>query len=143
MNSSATLDSTTCTARLMRAVRTSPLLRQAGQMITTRGIGLAVAAAGSIWAARCLGPEKLGISGMVISVVAPMTLLVDLNQDVSLVRRYKSYETDEARAQLIRKTFIFRGLLCLAYMAVIACLIAITGLPGANWHLGAMAAFPL
>jgi O-antigen/teichoic acid export membrane protein len=143
MNSSATLDISTGTARLLRAARTSPLLRQAGQMITTRGIGLGVAAAGSIWAARCLGPEKLGISGMILSVLAPMTLLVDLNQDVSLVRRYKTCETDAARVQLIRETFLFRGLLCLAYMAVTACVLAITGLPGANWSLGVMAAFPL
>ena len=143
MNKSATLDLYTGTARLLRAARTSPLLRQAGQMIATRGIGLAVAAAGSVWAARCLGPEKLGISGMILAVLAPVTLLVDLNQDVSLVRRYKTCETDDARAQLIRETFLFRGLLCLACMAVIACVLAITGLPGADWRLGIMAAFPL
>jgi len=143
MNRSATFDLSSGTARLLRAARTSPLLRQAGQMITTRGIGLAVAAAGSIWAARCLGPEKLGISGMILAVLAPMTLLVDLNQDVSLVRRYKTCETDGARAQLIRETFIFRGLLCLAYMVMIACVLAFTGMPGADWRLGIMAAFPL
>ncbi|MEO6750727.1 MAG: oligosaccharide flippase family protein, partial [Chthoniobacteraceae bacterium] len=143
MNRIATFDLSSGTARLLRAARTSPLLRQAGQMITTRGIGLAVAAAGSIWAARCLGPEKLGISGMILAVLAPVTLLVDLNQDVSLVRRYKTCDTDDARAQLIRETFIFRGLLCLAYIAVIACVLAVTGLPGADWHLSVMAAFPL
>ncbi len=143
MNRSATLDLSSGTSRLLRAARTSPLLRQVGQMITTRGIGLGIAAAGSIWAARSLGPEKLGISGMILSVVAPLTLLVDLNQDVSLVRRYKTCETDEARAQLIRETFIFRGMLCLAYMAVMVCVLAATGLPGGTWHLGVMAAFPL
>ena len=143
MNSSATAYFSTCTARLLHAARTSPLLRQVGQMLTTRGIGLAVAAAGSIWAARCLGPEKLGISGMILSLVAPMTLLVDLNQDVSLVRRYKTCENDGARAQLIRETYIFRGLLCLAYMALASCMIALTGLPGAEWRLGVVAAFPL
>ncbi len=143
MNSSATAYFSTRTARLLHAARTSPLLRQVGQMITTRGIGLAVAAAGSIWAARCLGPEKLGISGMILSLVAPMTLLVDLNQDVSLVRRYKTCENDGARAQLIRETYIFRGLLCLAYMALASCMIALMGLPGAEWRLGVVAAFPL
>ncbi len=143
MNRSATLEFSNSAARLLNAARNSPLLRQVGQMITTRGIGLGVAAAGSIWAARCLGPEKLGVSGMILSVVAPMTLLVDLNQDVSLVRRYKTCESDDARAQLIRETFVFRGLLCLAYMALIGIVLAITGLPGANWHLGAIAAFPL
>jgi len=143
MNRSDTLDLSAGTARLLRAARASPLLRQAGQMITTRGIGLAVAAAGSIWAARCLGPEKLGISGMILALVAPMTLLVDLNQDVSLVRRYKTCDTDEARVQLIRETFIFRGLVCLAYMAVVACVLAVTGLPGPDWRLGVAAAFPL
>lgn len=143
MNRSATLGLSAGTARLLRAARTSPLLRQVGQMITTRGIGLVVAAAGSIWAARCLGPEKLGISGMILAVLAPMTLLVDLNQDVSLIRRYKAYETDNARAQLIRETFIFRGSLCLAYMVVTALVLVVTGLPGANWHLGVVAAFPL
>ena len=119
------------------------MLRQVRQMMTTRGIGLVIAAAGTIWAARCLGPEKLGISGMILSLLAPVTLLVDLNQDVALVRRYKICETDDARARLIRETFIFRGLLCLAYVAAVSCVLAITGLPGADWHLGVMAAFPL
>lgn len=143
MNRGATLDLSNGAARLLRAARTSPLLRQIGQMITTRGIGLAVAAAGSIWSARCLGPEKLGISGMILSLVAPMTLLVDLNQDVSLVRRYKMCETDERRVQLIRESYIFRGLLCLAYMALAASVLALTGLPGAEWKMGIVASFPL
>ncbi len=143
MNDSAALEVTTGTARLLRAARTSPLLRQVGQMIATRGVGLVVAAAGSIWMQRCLGPEKLGISGMILALLAPMGLLVDLNQDVSLVRRYKACETDDARAQLIRETFIFRGLLCLAYMAVIAAVVTLAGLPGADWRLGVVAAFPL
>ncbi len=143
MSKNATLDLSSGTVRFLRAARTSPLIRQVGQMISTRGLGLAVAAAGSIWAARCLGPGRLGISGMILSLLAPMTLLVDLNQDVSLVRRYKACESDGTRAELIRETFIFRGLLCLAYMAVIGCVLAITGLPGADWRLGIAAAFPL
>ncbi len=111
MNRSETFDFSNGAARLVRAARSSPLLRQAGQMIATRGVGLAVAAAGSIWAARCLGPEKLGISGMILSLLAPVGLLVDLNQDVALVRRYKTCETDDARVRLIRETYLFRGLL--------------------------------
>jgi O-antigen/teichoic acid export membrane protein len=143
MTISASLDSSSSLGRLLNAARTSPLLRQAGQMITTRGVGLIVAAAGSIWAARCLGPEKLGISGMILAILAPVGLLVDLNQDVSLVRRYKECPDDAARAQLVQETFIFRGLLCLCWMALAAGLIAFTGLPGADWHLGVVAAFPL
>lgn len=112
-------------------------------MITSRGIGLVVAAAGSIWAARCLGPEKLGVSGMILAILAPVGLLVDLNQDVSLVRRYKQCETDAERLKLVRETFAFRGLLCLIYMAIAAGIIAVVGLPGADWRLGVLAAFPL
>lgn len=143
MSENGTLDLPPPVPRLLRTERASPILRQAAQMIGSRGIGLAIAAAGSIWAARCLGPEKLGISGMILSTLAPVTLLVDLNQDVSLVRRYKSCDTDDDRALLIRETFMFRRLLCLAYMALIACVLAITGLPDANWRLGVLAAFPL
>ncbi len=112
-------------------------------MATTRGVGLVVAAAGSIWAARCLGPEKLGISSMILAILAPVGLLVDLNQDVSLVRRYKQCENDSARVQLVRETFIFRGLLCLAWMAIAVGVLSLVELPGADWYLGVAAAFPL
>lgn len=112
-------------------------------MIATRGIGLAIAAAGSIWASRCLGPHKLGVSGMILAILAPMGLLVDLNQDVSLVRRYKACTNDEEKRQLIRDTFIFRWALALAWMILAASGLALFGIPSEEWHLGICAAFPL
>jgi O-antigen/teichoic acid export membrane protein len=130
-------------AAALRNLRGSPLVRQATQMIATRGLGLAIAAAGSIWASRCLGPHKLGISGMILAILAPMGLLVDLNQDVSLVRRYKACADDDARRELLRETFIFRWALCLGWMLLAATGLAIFGIPDEEWRLGICAAFPL
>lgn len=128
---------------MLRALRGSSLFRQASQMIATRGLGLMIAAAGSIWASRCLGPHKLGVSGMILAILAPMGLLVDLNQDVSLVRRYKACADDEERRQLIRDTFIFRWALCLGWMLLAVAGLTVFGVPSEEWRLGICAAFPL
>lgn len=143
MISNASLDTSSNATRFIRAALAAPMLRQAGQMIATRGIGLFVAAAGSIWAARCLGPEKLGISGMILAILAPIGLLVDLNQDVTLVRRYKDCEDDHTRLRLMRETFLFRGLICVGWLVLAASAIALLGMPGADWRIGILAAFPL
>ena len=73
----------------------------------------------------------------------PMTPFVALNHDVSLFCRFMTCETDDTRTGMIRETFILRRLLCLAYIAVIGCVLAITGWPGPDWHWGVVAAVPL
>jgi len=130
-------------ATLIQRLLQNRVVRQAGQMIMTRGLGLCAAAAGSIWAARCLGPEKLGISGMILAVVTPAALFVDLNQNVGLIRDYKNLTTDDDRRDLIASVFCFRVSLAVAYMVLAVLLLAILGVPAADWRLGIMAAFPL
>ena len=119
------------------------IVRQASQMIMTRGLGLCAAAGGSIWAARCLGPEKLGISGMILAVVTPVALFVDLNQNVGLVRDYKNLTTDDDRRDLIASVFCFRVSLAVLYMALAVLGLMLFGVPTAEWRLGIIAAFPL
>jgi O-antigen/teichoic acid export membrane protein len=112
-------------------------------MIMTRGLGLCAAAAGSIWAARCLGPDKLGISGMIIAVITPTALFVDLNQNVGLIRDYKNLDTNDDRRNLVASVFCFRASLAIAYMVIAALLLWFLGVPAADWRLGIIAAFPL
>lgn len=65
------------------------MVRAGVQMTGFRFLSLGVGAAGSIWAARCLGPEKTGISGVVLATSTQMALFATFNQDVGLIRRYK------------------------------------------------------
>lgn len=56
------------------------------QIFTLRILGVGVSSIGSIWVARALGPEKLGISSLVFSLSALIVALSTLNQDNNLVR---------------------------------------------------------
>ena len=47
-----------------------------------RGLALGAAAAGAIWAARCLGPGNMGISGMILSTANQLAILIDLRNRI-------------------------------------------------------------
>lgn len=64
-------------------------------MSGARLLALAFGAVGSVWAARCLGPEKLGVSGMVLSLVGQTGLAVAFIHPALLVREYKSARGSE------------------------------------------------
>ena len=63
-------------------------------MTALRFIGLGIGAVAQIYAARQLGPEKLGISGMALAAVAQGSILVTLGANTLLVREYKEAKTD-------------------------------------------------
>ena len=58
-------------------------------IFAARALGVALSALGGIWVARTLGPEKLGISTLVLSFVTLLSGLTSLNQNCNFVRRGK------------------------------------------------------
>lgn len=85
--------------------------RQAAQMTALRFIGLGIGAAAQIYAARQLGPEKLGISGMALAAVAQGSILVTLGANTLLVREYKEAKTDEEKQSLISAAYTLRTII--------------------------------
>src|SRR5437764_940567 len=88
--------------------RKHPLVRQALAIGWWQLVTKGAAFFGSVWATRCLGPYKLGISSMIIAVMGQVWFLATPFLDVLLTRRYK-LETDQtAREELISATFTWR-----------------------------------
>ncbi|MDA7685454.1 polysaccharide biosynthesis C-terminal domain-containing protein [bacterium] len=67
-------------------LRLSILYTENTRNIALRILGVGLSSLGSIWVARVLGPEKLGISSLVFSLSALVVVLATLNQDNNLVR---------------------------------------------------------
>jgi O-antigen/teichoic acid export membrane protein len=91
---------------------------------------------------RILGPEKLGISGVVISVTQQLALLLAFIPKAYAIRTYKSYATPEESTKfagaIFRGTFrLVAGLAAIVYIAVAL------GLVPSIWCLATMAAVPL
>jgi O-antigen/teichoic acid export membrane protein len=94
-----------------QAVLTNRTARQAAQMTALRFIGLGIGAVAQIYAARQLGPEKLGISGMALAAVAQGSILVTLGANTLLVREYKEAQTDGERQSLISAAYTLRTII--------------------------------
>lgn len=82
-------------------------------MTALRFIGLGIGAVAQIYAARQLGPEKLGISGMALAAVAQGSILVTLGANTLLVREYKDAKTDEERSSLVSAAYTLRTIITL------------------------------
>lgn len=93
------------------AIFTNRTARQAAQMTTLRFIGLGIGAVAQIYAARQLGAEKLGISGMALAAVAQGGILVTLGANTLLVREYKEAQTDGERQSLISAAYTLRTII--------------------------------
>lgn len=104
-------------------ILSSATTRQAYQMTVLRLGGIAVGVVAQIYAARVLGPEKLGISGMALTVAAQGGLLVSFGADTLLVRQYRESSDLTVKENLIRTAFTLRFLLtCLLGLAMLAAL---------------------
>ena len=88
-------------------------------------VGMGLGACGSIWAARCLGPEKLGISGMATSYGLQAGLLVNMGLGTLLIREFKQAPLGdiESRDKMISEIVSYRLLmaLLLAVIAIVIC----------------------
>jgi len=125
-----------------RAGLSMSVVARLAQMIGWRVLALAFGAAGSIWAARCLGPEKLGISGMIVATITQLVILVDLNQNAHLIRLFKGTDSAREQKELVSAAFTFRSMLCIGVMLAAGLVCLIVPIPAA-WKLGLLAAFPL
>jgi O-antigen/teichoic acid export membrane protein len=96
--------------KLVEAIR-SKSARQAVQMAILRFGGLGVGALAQIYAARQLGPEKLGISGMALTVAAQGGILVTFGADALLVRQFRELKDARKEDEFISTVFTFRLLL--------------------------------
>ena len=94
-----------------QAIFTNRTSRQAVQMTALRFIGLGIGAVAQIYAARQLGPEKLGISGMALAAVAQGGILVTLGANTLLVREYKAAKTDSDKESLIGAAYTLRTII--------------------------------
>jgi len=125
----------------MLKYRNHRLVRQGLAMFGWQALAKGVAFFASVWATRCLGPEKLGISSMVI---AGMGLLWALNTpylDTLLTRRFKNLETAQERGEFISLVFTWR-MIVLLILGGITLPVALV-LLGPEWRLAVVAAFPL
>jgi len=103
---------------LLRRFTGHRLVRAGVQMTGFRIVSLGIGAAGSVWAARCLGPEKTGISGLVLATCTQLALLATFNQDVALIRRYKDMQDAAKENELISGVFSQRMLAVLILNAL-------------------------
>ena len=101
--------------------RVRPIMQRGGSMVGARIAGMAFGAAGSIWAARCLGPENLGISGFIISISTQVILLFAVLQQTVLVRNYMSATSDQVRQELVTAATTFYCASSLVISVIITC----------------------
>lgn len=88
------------------------LAKQGVSIAVCRVVGMGLAAVGSVWAARCLGPENLGISGMVNSVVQQAAVFGNMISTTVLIREYKVADQAE-RHRLVKAYFTLQVVLAI------------------------------
>jgi len=98
---------------------TNRTVRQAAQMTALRFIGLSIGLIAQIYAARQLGPEKIGISGMALAAIAQGSILVIFGTNTLLVREFKEASTAEKRQNLIALTYSLRTILTGALLGIL------------------------
>lgn len=117
------------------------LFKQFAQMTFWRAFALAFGATASIWAARCLGPENLGISAMVFALVQQAALLIDLNLDPLLVREYKHRDSVKEQDDLVTTVFTYRFVMGVVFSLGILTILAFAGL-SSKWWLAILVGVP-
>lgn len=107
------------------------VLRGGGSRVVTRGVlmagarflGMGLGLVGWTWASRCLGPRNVGISGMILSLVTPLPMLLDVLHPTVLIRHYKNAAEGEDRFRWVRLSMSVRltgaVLVCLAALAAV------------------------
>jgi O-antigen/teichoic acid export membrane protein len=126
---------------LVVKILTNKTVRQSLQINALRAVSLGIGFVGSIWSSRCLGPEKLGISGIIIGMVTPLVLLINLNQSAHYVRLYRGYTTDAERAALVSTICTYKITTTIGLMLISIPLLLLNHFP-ISWHLALWAAFP-
>lgn len=103
---------------------------------------MAVALAGTIWAGRCLGPEKLGISGLVISIATTLALIIGLQMNAAFVRYFKLAASEAEPTRCIDMLVSFRFFATLAISVGVVLVLPFLNIPK-GWGLAILMGFPL
>ena len=127
---------------LLRRLLDHRLAHQAGEMVIWQILSRGLAFFASAWAARCLGPEKLGISGMIVATTVQAGLFIVLNLDLLLTRRFKATNDATAREELITTVFTFR-MVAGGVLGVAGVVVGLLWFPAPQWRLGILAALPM
>jgi O-antigen/teichoic acid export membrane protein len=127
---------------LLKSVAGHRLTQQAGRILLYLGLSRLVTVAGTAWATRCLGPDKLGISGMIVVTTGQMSLFVTCSLDTLFIRRYKEAATEAERDEWIEMGMSQRFFFSL-FLGLAGILAAWFLHPPNQWWLGIFAAFPL
>lgn len=106
-----------------------PILLRGGTMVSARLAALVLGAGGSIWAARCLGPANLGLSGFILGFGVQIVLALSVMHQTILVREYKHAADNVARDEMLTAATTFFFLSSLLAAAAIVMLLALGLIP--------------
>ena len=129
------------TANLLAKAWRNKTFNHSLQINAMRAVSLGIGFLGSIWASRCLGPNNLGISGMIIGAIAPFVLVINLNQISHYIRLYRGYASDAERDNLVETIATYKITACLVLMLAAVPFLILWNFP-ATWYVGLIAAFP-
>jgi len=118
------------------------ILNQAIIMSGTIILGMVFGAAGSIWAARCLGPHNLGISGMVQNIVGLAMLPMEMIFPTVLVREYKNAHDSKTRDRIVQASHGFWLLIALGFCLIATFFMALKWVPS-EYHFASWFFLPL
>ena len=129
--------------RLFGNLKNRPqLVNKAAIMVGARAFGLAFAALGSVWIARCLGPRNFGISGMVQSLALFSGTFLAVLYPPVLVRDYKDMGNNRDRNRLIQVTNTYR-LAVAALFCVLAAGMLVLGMEPPSFHFAGWFFLPI
>lgn len=111
-------------------------------MALLQALGKVVSLAGGIWAARCLGPEKLGISGVVFVLLPAFYLLSGWRLEVPLVRMADDLDRRKELEQTADTYATFQAVNIIALFAFALIIVLTAGLP-AEGRLTLLLALPV
>lgn len=120
----------------------SRLARQAKEILFWRVIGTALSAVGTLWSARCLGVENLGISGLVLNVANNAVFIIGLQMNMPFVRLFKESDCKETALELSRALTSFRFFASCSVVLLTAAVVPFLPLPP-GWSFPIWAALPL
>jgi O-antigen/teichoic acid export membrane protein len=109
-------------------------IQQSGEIIFWQGATKIVSVLAFAHAARILGPEKFGISGMVLGLSVQVVAFSSLLNEAHLSRRFRQLTSDSGRQSLINAAFAGRLILALG-LTFPAMLLGFWLAPDPSWWL--------
>ena len=125
---------------LLTQLQQSRLFKQSCQMMGWQVLSKIFNFGAIIWTARCLGPEKLGMSGWVIQTIVPLLLFTHLGLDLLAVREFK-HGNSVSREILIGAYTTLRTGLGILYMILGVCLLFLLA-RNTPYFLGGLVSIP-